>query len=211
MDEADGLGWLRRGTVRYVLAAVLALEAVVIGLIITYARASPARPEDPVQGSFDQVPILWWRVNEAKPVLRPPILKATEAKLRPDERVIGVEAGGSARAYRLAAFDDASGHLVNDVIGGVPVSVSYSNLSDCVRVYTDPQGSEPLDAMVPGLLNGEMIVKLGGSVYFHTTGMPVEPGKNPPPIPYSLLTPTRTTWKEWTQQHPATDVYVGGR
>jgi len=209
MDATDGLGWLKRRTVRYVLAAVLVLEAVVVVLIIAYA--SDSRRQNHAQTSFNPAPLVAWRVNRAQPVFRPPILKATEAKMRPDERVIGVEAGGIARAYRLAAFDDASGHLVNDLIGGVPVSVAYSNLSDCVRVYTDPEGSVPLDAEVTGLYNDEMIVKLRGSSYFHQSGEPVEPGKNPLPVPYRLLTPTRTTWKEWTQQHPATGVYVGGR
>jgi len=209
MDATDELGWLKRRTARYALAAVLALEAVVIGLVIAYA--SDSGRQNHAHSPVVPAPLVSWKANEAKPVLRPPILKATEAKMRPDEPVIGVEAGGIARAYRLAAFDDASSHLVNDLIGGVPVSVAYSNLSDCVRVYIDPNGSVPLDAVVPGLYNGEMIVKLGGCLYFHESGEPVEPGKNPPPIPYSLLTPTRTTWEEWTQQHPTTDVYVGGR
>jgi len=212
MDATVEVGWLRGGTARYVLAAVLVLEAVVIGLVVAYASApSPSRENPVVPSPIYQVSPVRWRLNGATPVLRPPILKATEAKIGPDEPVIGVEAGGITRAYRLVAFDDASGHLVNDLIGGVPVSVAYSNLSDCVRVYTDPKGSAPLDAEVPGLYKGEMIVKLRGTMYFHQSGEPVEPGENPPPIPYSLLTPTRTTWKEWTRQHPTTDVYVGGR
>src|SRR5260370_882656 len=46
MDGTDGLGWLKPRSARYVLAAVLALEAVVIGLVIAYASA-PSR-ENPV-------------------------------------------------------------------------------------------------------------------------------------------------------------------
>jgi hypothetical protein len=107
------------------------------------------------------------------------------------------------------AFDDPSGHLVNDLIGGVPVSVAYSNLSRCVKVYTDPNGSQPLDAMVTGLLNQQMVIQLGGHVYFHDTGMPVEPAKNPPPIPYPLLTPIVTTWKAWMDLHPQSEIFVG--
>ena len=37
--------------------------------------------------------------------------------------------GGKARACRLAAFDDASGHLVNDLVGGMPVSVADCNIT----------------------------------------------------------------------------------
>ena len=80
-----------------------------------------------------------------------------------------------------------------------------------MRVYTDPGGSEPLDAEVPGLLNRQMVIKLGGTVYFQNSGLPVEPAKDPPPIPYDLLAPTVTTWEKWRQLHPQTDVFVGGR
>jgi hypothetical protein len=209
MHTTDGLRWLRRWTGRHLLAGILVLEAVVVVLIVATVRAS--RRDAHIRTPVNEAPAGWWMINHAKPIIRPPILKATEAKLRGDDPVIGVEAGGNARAYRLNAFNHASGHLINDLIGSVPVSVAYSNLSDCVRVYTDPQGSEPLDVQVPGLLNGEMVVKLAGIMYFHSTGMPVQPGKNPPTLPFSHLTPTRTTWKEWVRQHPKTDVYVGGR
>jgi hypothetical protein len=202
-------GLRRRGAARHILAAVLALQAVVIVVVIASERAS--RRTSPARMVIDPGPHVWTRANPPKPVLRPPILAATEATMPPDEAVIGVEVGGKTRAYRLAAFDDDTRHLVNDLIGGVPVSVAYCNLTRCVRVYTDPGGSEPLDAEVPGLFNGQMVIKLDGIAYFHQSGMAVEPAKNPPPIPYRLLTPTLTTWKEWTRLHPETDVYVGGR
>ena len=65
---------------------------------------------------------LTWRKRLAEPIVRPPSLAATEAKLRPDEIVIGVDVGGHARAYRLASFESKSGHLVNDLLDGTPVS-----------------------------------------------------------------------------------------
>jgi hypothetical protein len=209
MDATAEPRWLKRWFLRNLLAAMFALEAMVIVFIIVSARAT--RQDGPDETTFNQEPARSWRANHFKPVLRPPVLKVAEAKLRPDEPVIGVEVGGRARAYRLFAINDLTGHLINDVIGGVPVSVAYSNLSDCVRVYTDPRGSAPLDADVPGLLNREMVVKLAGIQYFHNSGKPVDPATNPSPIPYRLLTSTRTSWKEWTKHHPDTDVYVGGR
>jgi hypothetical protein len=129
--------------------------------------------------------------------------------MRDDEEVIGVEVGGRARAYRLDAFRDRTRHLVNDWIAGVPLSVAYCDLSDCVRVYTDPRGSAPLDIAVAGRFDGEMVVKLGGVLYFHKSGTPMEPGAGP--LPFELLSPTRTTWKEWARRHPETDVYEGER
>jgi hypothetical protein len=178
--------------------------------MVVYVRASRRAAYDQ-KIAFDQNPPVTWRENLAKPILRPPILQANEVEIRPDEIVIGVEVGGRARAYRLSSFDFPSGHLVNDVIGDVPVSVSYCNLTRCVRIYTDPRVSTPLDAEVAGLLNSEMVIKLAGNLYFQRSGMPVEPAKSPPAMPYKVLTPTLSTWKEWIGHHPQTDVFTGGR
>jgi hypothetical protein len=202
-------GLPKRAIVGYVLVATLGLQAVVIVLIIESERA--ARRADDARMTFNLNPAVWWRDNVAKPTIRPPISTVAEAKAEPQDLVIGVELNGRARAYRLAAFDDPSGHVVNDLIGDVPVSVAYSTLNQCVRVYTGPKNSGLLDAEVPGLLNQRMVIKLGGTLYFHRSGMPVEPAGNPPPIPYTLINPTVTTWKEWTRRHPDTDIFVGGR
>lgn len=195
------------GIARYVLAAALLLQAVVIGSVILSVRASrrPDRARTTLDGSTAAV----WQNHVASPVVRPSTFQAKDATLRLDEFVIGLEVGGTARAYRVAAFDYPRSHLVNDLIGGVPVSVSYCNLTRCVRIYTDPKGTAPLDVEVAGLVETEMIVKLRGNLYFQRSGEPVDPGKSPATIPYELLTPTLTTWQEWRQQHPGTDVYIG--
>jgi len=200
-------GLPRRGRLRTILAAVLALQAAVI--VVVFAAEHAARRADQAKATSHPSPDDFWYENRAKATLRPPTLEAKDARLRPDELVIGVQVGEQARAYRLAAFDYPSGHLVNDLIGRVPVSVAYCNLTHCVRVYTDPRRSAPLDAKVAGLFNGHMVMNLGGVLYFQDSGLPVEPAENPPPIPYNVLTPTVTTWKEWTRLHPETDIVVG--
>jgi hypothetical protein len=209
MVPASGLKWLNHGAGRKVLAAMLAFQSVALFVVIAAERA--AQRADLAQMPFNLKPDVLWRNNVAGPTVRPPILKASVAKMDPHEVVIGVEVGGNVRAYRLAAFDDASGHLVNDLLGGVPVSVAYCNLSRCVRVYTDPKASAPLDAEILGLLNDQTVIRLGGNLYFQLTGEPVEPDKSPPELPFSLLTPSVTSWQEWSRRHPESDVYVGGR
>jgi hypothetical protein len=207
MSHAGRFGALMGRSWRRIVAAVIALQVVGIALVVVLERR--ARLAEEAGMSFKLRPDVWWVENPAKGTLRPPIIRAAESTLKPDDYVIGVEAGGKARAYRLTAFDDASGHIVNDLIGDVPVSVTYCNISHCVRVYTDSDSHEPLDAEVVGLMNSQMIVKLGGVPYFHETGQPVEPDKNPSPIPYSLIAPALTTWKTWKQQHPETEVFEG--
>ena len=189
------------------LSAVLAVQALVIVRIVASERAS--RQADEARMTPMQRPGVSWQRNYAQPIVRPPTLTAETAKLPSEEMMIGVVAGGKARAYRLSAFEGKSGHLVNDMIGGAPVSVAYCNLTRCVSVYTDPGGSAPLNVEVSGVLNDEMILKLAGNLYFQKSGQSLTPGDGPSAIPYDMLTPTLTTWKEWTKQHPDTDVYTG--
>jgi hypothetical protein len=202
-------GPLDRGTARMVLAAVLTLEA--MGIAVIVAAEQSAQRADEARISVFQKAGLAWRKRLAEPILRPPSLAAKEAKLEPDEVVIGVEVGGKAQAYRFAAFESKIGHLVNDLVGGVPVSVAYCDMTECLRVYSDPRGSELLDLNVAGVLNDEMIMRHGGKMYFHKSGKLVEPGNDSPTLPYPLITPTVTTWKEWTTRHPDTRVYIGKR
>ena len=222
---------LMKSRARMVLAAVLTLEATgIVGIVAAersgsggkggyrffkrpaphgrryswmYTLAAPPQTEKRRASSGGK--------RLAEPILRPPSLAANEAKLQPDEMVIGVEVGGKAQAYRFAAFELKSGHLVNDLVGGVPVSVAYCDKSECLRVYSDPGGSEPLDLRVAGILNDEMIVRHGGRMYFHKSGKEVEPREGSPTLPYALINPTVTTWKEWTARHPDTRVYIGDR
>ncbi len=189
------------------LSAVLAIQALVIVRIVASERA--VRRADEARMTPMQRPGASWQKNSAQPILRPPTQAAETAKLPPEEMVIGVVAGGKARAYRFSSFEGKSGHLVNDMIGGAPVSVAYCNLTRCVRVYTDPGGSEPLNVEVSGTFNDEMILKLAGNLYYQKSGHSLTPGESPAVIPYQTLTPTLTTWKEWTKQHPDTDVYMG--
>jgi hypothetical protein len=193
-----------------VLAAFLALDAFAIAAIVWYVRDSRRAVALQRIAALHNPPVSW-RENVAKPIIRPQVLKATESRMRPDDMVIGVEVGGRARAYCLSAFDHPVGHLVNDMVGAVAVSVTYCNLSRCVQVYTDPGATAPLDAEVAGVLDREMVVKLRGVRYLQRSGAPVEPAKGPAAIPFKLIKPAVTKWKQWTRQHPETDVYEGNR
>ena len=53
-----------------------------------------------------------------------------------------------------------------------------------------------------------MILKIEGVYYQHSSGEPIEPGPGSPALPYDGYPWIRTTWKEWKQRYPQTDVYV---
>ena len=150
-----------------------------------------------------------WRPFPQPGIERPAVVSAEGARLPDEEVVIGVVVGGKARAYRLDAFRDRRRHIVNDLIGRVPVSVTYCDLTDCVQVYTDPRGSTPLDVALAGLYEGQMVVKINGVLFIHKTGARLHPEAGSAGLPYDSLPPTRTSWKEWKERHPETDVSGG--
>jgi hypothetical protein len=207
--QVTGLNRRRHGLTGFLLAVVLVLQTVVIGLIVARERSSRRENHDKETASLKQTNV--WRENRSKAISRPRVVEAQKGTLQPDEEVVGIEVGGKSRAYRLGALLHPSGHLVNDLIGAVPVSVSYCNLSDCLRVYTKADSSEPLEIEVAGRYDSKMVLRVNGVLYFHESGVPVEPSQGQAAIPYEQLTPTRTNWKDWVTQHPDTDVYEGDR
>ena len=203
-----------RRTLRRVAIAAFAGFAVLIPLIYGFERSllsmgrarnatreAPPEPFAPIEGGG---------------LTRPPTSTAEESGMRDEDEVIGVEIGGRARAYRLSAMSSRTSHVVNDLLGGVPVTVTYCDMSDCVRAYTDPRGTAPLGLTVGGLYvdNGPgMVLKLDGVNYLQKSGRSIRPGSGSSlgsaTIPFDLIEPTRTTWKEWVRRHPETDVYTG--
>ena len=140
----------------------------------------------------------------------PRTLPANASRLADTEPVIGVVVNGKPRAYSVQAMSYPPWHVVNDVIVGVPVSVTFCDQSDCTRVYTSGGSAKPLDVDVAGLYGHEMIVKVDGFLYFQESGKALI-GCSAGSLPYADFPWERTTWKAWRQRHPDTDVFVGQR
>ena len=140
----------------------------------------------------------------------PPTTSALGATLADDEPVIGIEAAGKFRAYHQVAMSGKTRHVLNDVVGGKAVTVTYCDIADCARAYGGADGSSPLHINLAGLDEGGMILKVDEVAYYQQTGEPADPttGKAPPPFPYPSFPLTRTTWGEWKTLHPDTDLYV---
>src|SRR5262245_29300272 len=61
-----------------------------------------------------------------RPPGRAPLpVPAEAAKLPDDAPVVGVIAGSRPRAYALGAFAEVDRHVMNDVLGGTPVTVAH--------------------------------------------------------------------------------------
>ncbi len=131
--------------------------------------------------------------------------------LVPDDRVIGVEISGDARAYplRLMRWHE----VVNDVVGGEPIAVTYSPLCDSVAVFRRELDDIEVELGVSGLLFNSNTL-----LYDRRTGPPATPlwtqldgrpvaGPAPGSRPRLALRPASlTTWAAWRERFPATGV-----
>jgi hypothetical protein len=141
-------------------------------------------------------------------VRQPPAAPAAEADLGDGEPVIGVTAGGRSRAYSVAALSRGpASHVINDLLGGLPVTVTYCDLTGCSRVFTAGAGGEPLGLIQGGFRAGGMVVKLDGRSYRQDTGAPLD-ADGGPALPYRTLPAEETTWAEWRHAHPDTELSV---
>ena len=142
-------------------------------------------------------------------VQQPTTLSASQAApLDEEEAVVGICAGGRCRAYMVRAVSmGPSAHIINDLLGGVPVSVTYCNIHSCTRVFTGEAGGEALDLRQGGLTPGSMVLRSNGHRYRQDSGVPLD--EESPAFPYRDYPGATTTWGAWQKAHPDTDLYVG--
>ena len=128
--------WRKWGLLTSVVLAVVVVEGGVVFAVWWGERASlkaalkgftsfPADTEHP------------WVKFEAKAAPCPPTLPAGTAEVADSEQVIGVTAKGQAlRAYTINALSNQRQHIVNDLVGGIPVTVAFCDLTQRVHAYT---------------------------------------------------------------------------
>ena len=145
---------------------------------------------------------------EAPGIEQPATLPAGKAPLDDDTPVIGVFVAGHARAYLVEAFKNGpETHLVNDLLGQVPISVSHCDISGCTRVFTGDKPGRTLALSVGGRKNRRLLLKYGERMYRQETSEPLEGGGAC--LPYRVYPAELTEWRAWRQSHPETDVYMG--
>jgi hypothetical protein len=148
--------------------------------------------------------VLW----EVPGICQPTVLPAEKAALDDDTPVIGVVAARRARAYLVEAFTHGPAYcLVNDVLGGVPITVSRCDQSGCSRVFTSDTPGKPLDLIVGGQKEARLLLKCGGHLYRQETSELVD--KTGSIFPYREHPMTLISWGDWRRAHPQTDVYMG--
>jgi Protein of unknown function (DUF3179) len=86
----------------------------------------------------------------------PEFVPVAEATLPEDERVVGLVVNGDARAYPLRVL--IWHEIVNDVVGGVPVAVTYAPFSNTALVFDRRVGGRVLEFGSTGKLRHSGLV-----------------------------------------------------
>lgn len=148
----------------------------------------------------------------ASSIITPQVLAAANARIGEDEEVIGIALGGEHRAYLVAALSRRPDfHIVNDLIAGRPLTVTYCDIARCARAFTSEERGEPLDISVAGLhrVGAQLVLKVGERMYLQKTGAALGPESETASFPYPTHDLIQTTWGRWRRSHPDTTVYVG--
>ena len=147
------------------------------------------------------------RVDGIPPLELPNFLTPEEAArwLGPKDLVIGVEINGDARAYPRRIIDWHE--MVNDTVGGVPVSLAYCTLCGSAILYDGRVGDEVYRFGTSGLLyrsNKLMYDRTTNTLWEQYTGEPVWGDLVGRGIQLDILPVVHTTWEEWFAAHPDT-------
>jgi hypothetical protein len=156
--------------------------------------------------------IAWGGVTvDGIPALDNPTMIAAHAAgyLNPDDLVFGLEINGDSRAYplRIANWHE----MVNDVVGGVPVSLAYCTLCGAGILFDARVAGRdrPFTFGSSGLLyrsNKLMYDRQTDSLWNQFTGRPVMGPLTGSGIELRVLPIVLTRWAQWRASHPETRV-----
>jgi hypothetical protein len=147
------------------------------------------------------------------PAIRKPLAvpRVEATHVRDEDPVVGVEIDGEARAYPIAQLD--AHEIVNDVLGGVEIAVTYCPLCDAAVVYRRrlPEGKgvpdEPLVFGCSGWLHDSDVLIYDAQTetfWQQITGRAVVgplTGARLPQVPL-----VRASLSDWQAAHPKTTV-----
>lgn len=131
-------------------------------------------------------------------LVQPPTESAEEAELESTEEVIGVSVGGVHRAYACSGMSSFSSKVINDVIDGVPVTVTFCDRTRCARAFTASAKGRPLDVQLGGWTGEKLMVLIDGRML----------AQDSDEIPLQEMPIEKSTWSEWKEAHPDTDVFT---
>lgn len=129
----------------------------------------------------------------------PTLWDADQVDASDSAAVVGVKVNHESCAFLLESMRHPKRHIVNLMLGGKPVSVTYCGIVDRVRVVKG-SGRTPNPLHVGGLdVDNQMVLLLGGQRY----------GQDSAQLPLRDHPFTRTSLGDWKTRHPGTRIYAG--
>jgi hypothetical protein len=148
----------------------------------------------------DVMPMLDGPTPFIRPGLRQPATEPGDlAELESSEEIIGVSVGDVHRAYVCTAMGPFDNKVINDLIGDVPVTVTFCNRTFCARAFTAKGRSEPLTVQLGGWSGKAMYLSIDGRMFTQDSDE----------IPLDDISLEKSTWGEWKAAHPEGDVFTG--
>ncbi len=136
---------------------------------------------------------------------RPQFVAAGAARLRKDDRILGLVHNGTARAYPVRILNWHE--VVNDRFGEVPVAITYCPLCGTGIAFDARLGEKTLNFGVSGLLfNSDVLLYDRGtnSLWSQLKHLAVSgPLKG---TRLTVLPLEHTSWADWHARHPGTEV-----
>lgn len=165
-----------------------------------------------IQRSIRLDEIVWGGVRkDGIPALtNPELIEADQADyIRDNELVFGISINGDTRAYPYRFMDWHE--MLNDTIGGVPVSLAYCTLCGSGILYKTKlkADDDPIIFGSSGLLyrsNKLMYDQKTNSLWNQFNGKPVVGSLVNSGIELEVLPLVTTSWAEWVKKHPDTKV-----
>ena len=182
-----------RGMTGQRVLGALALAAVVGALLFLPQQSTAFELRWDVRTLRDGIP----------PIYDPGLTTPDNINLAPDEMVLAVEINGDARAYPIEPL--VSYEIVNDVVGGVPVAITWCPLCYTGLVYERVWEGRTLTLGVQGALYkgaqtwwDHQTGSIWSQVFGEALDGPLD-GAQLRPVVASL-----TPWGSWLKQHPTT-------
>lgn len=131
--------------------------------------------------------------------------------LVPSDRVVGLTLAGEARAYPLRVL--AWHEVVNDVLAGEPIAVTYHPLCESIAVYSRRASGRTLELGVSGLLLRSNLLLYDRSsagsresLWSQIDGSAVAGPAAAARLALEGMPCSLTTWERWRRAHPSTTV-----
>ena len=196
------------------MSVQLLVAAILVAFIVFYGqrlgffgdsiRLAPTSAANVDPGDPREVEVFTLLPKDAiRSIDEPQFIRAGEAEWAPSTQVIGIEVEGDARAYPLPVL--SAREIVNDVVGGRPVAVTYCPLCLTGLVFDRTLDGQVVEFGVSGQLLMNVLV-----MYDRETGslwsQILREGLTGPNKGRTLavVDSLQTTWATWRRLHPDT-------